>query len=247
MNRPNEDQGVVIVTGGAGGLGAAVVNYLADTGYRPVIFDVQDDAGRLLAEEVGSEYLRHDVTRVHDWQANLTATVERHGPVYGLVNAAGILTGYSFDEPDVDAFARVLAVNQVGVSVGIQVVGAHMRSQQRGSIVNICSAAGLAPTRSPDLAYTSSKWGVRGVSRVAALALAPHGVRVNSVLPGLTDTPMVSLAQQPTAHVSRIVSTIPMGRVGQPLDIARAVYFFLSELSGYCTAAELVVHGGLCA
>ncbi|WP_412520761.1 SDR family oxidoreductase [Actinomadura madurae] len=239
--------GVVMVTGGASGIGAAVVRHLASHRYTLVVLDIQDEAGVTVAEETNGTYLHHDVTRLEDWQANLAAAVDRHGSIYGLVNAAGIMTKYPFTEPDGYKFTQVVAVNQVGTALGTQVLGEHMRDNGRGSIVNISSAGAVPSTRSTDIAYVSSKWGVRGLSRVAAVALAPEGVRVNTVLPGITDTPMVRpQSDDPVPdRVALIANAIPMRRLAEPIDIARAVHFFISDLSAYCAGSELLVDGGL--
>lgn len=236
-----------MVTGGASGIGAAVVGHLASHGYTPVVLDVQDDAGAAVAAEAGGSYLHHDVTDLDHWNTNLATTVARSGPVRGLVNAAGIMTKYPFTEPDGEMFGKVVAVNQVGSALGTQVLGAHMRDNGGGSIVNIASAGAVPSTRSTDMAYVSSKWGVRGLSRVAAVALARDGVRVNTVLPGITDTPMVrpNRDEPVSDRIALIAETIPMGRFAEPVEIARAVHFFISDISSYCVGAELLVDGGL--
>ncbi|MGW1545845.1 SDR family NAD(P)-dependent oxidoreductase [Streptomyces sp. NPDC002346] len=160
--------------------------------------------------------------------------------------AAGVKSEYLLDSPpDPALFQRTAAVNQLGVILGVQIVGRHLRVQGRGSIVNIASGAAMPPAQSPDLAYVSTKWGVRGISRVAARQLAPHGVRVNTVLPGLIRTPMIDgIIERFPERVAEIEAAIPLRRMGEPDDIARAVYFFLSELGTYATGAELVVDGG---
>jgi 3alpha(or 20beta)-hydroxysteroid dehydrogenase len=237
---------VVMVSGGASGIGAEVVRLLASHGYLMVVMDVQESLGKAVAEEAGGIFLPLDVTDLAGWRANLDACTERFGDVFGLVSCAGVHAEYHFDDPDPPLFTMVHQVNQLGVALGVQVLGAHMAQRGKGSIVNISSGAGMPPSRTPDIAYASSKWGVRGISRVAALRLAPLGVRVNTVLPGLIDTPMIAgIREADPERVVQVNQSIPMRRIGRPLDIARAVYFFISELGEYCAGAELLVDGGL--
>jgi 3alpha(or 20beta)-hydroxysteroid dehydrogenase len=237
---------VVMVTGGASGIGAAVSGLLASHGYHVVVMDVQEALGKTVADEVGGRFLPLDVTDLAAWRSSLADCVQRFGGVFGLVNCAGLHAEYHFDEPDPAMFVKVASVNQLGVALGVQVLGEHMAQRGTGSIVNISSGAGMPPTRTPDIAYASSKWGVRGISRVSALRLAPHGVRVNTVLPGLTDTPMIAgIREVDPDRVVAVSQSIPMRRIGKPLDVARAVYFFISELGEYCAGAEILVDGGL--
>ena len=237
---------VVMVSGGASGIGAQVVRLLAGHGYLTVVMDVQDALGQAVAEEAGGIFLPLDVTDLAGWRSSLDVCRARFGGVFGLVNCAAVHAEYHFDDPDPALFATVLQVNQVGVGLGVQVLGEHMAERGRGSIVNISSGAGAPPTRTPDLAYAASKWGVRGISRVAAMRLAPLGVRVNTVLPGLIDTPMIGrIREVDPDRVVAVTQSIPMRRIGQPLDIARAVYFFISDLGAYCAGSELLVDGGL--
>jgi 3alpha(or 20beta)-hydroxysteroid dehydrogenase len=237
---------VVMVSGGASGIGAEVVRTLAARGYLPVVMDVQEALGKAVADESGGIFLPLDVTDLAGWRSGLAVCIERLGGVFGLVSCAAVHAEYHFDDPDPALFATVLRVNQVGVGLGVQVLGEHMAQRCRGSIVNISSGAGAPPTRTPDLAYAASKWGVRGISRVAAMRLAPLGVRVNTILPGLVDTPMIArIREVDPGRVTAVNQTIPMRRIGRPLDIARAVYFFISELGEYCAGSELLVDGGL--
>lgn len=236
----------VIVTGGASGIGAATVRLLAEHGYRVVVADLQEDRGTAIAAEVDGLFVRHDAVDLASWEALLTTTVERHGSVQGLVTAAGVKNEYLLENPpDPEQFTRIVAVNQLGTAIGLQVVGGHLRQRRQGSIVTVSSGSAMPPSQSPDLAYVSSKWAVRGLSRVAARQLAPYGVRVNTVLPGLVRTPMIAkVVEEFPERVAAIEQAIPLRRMGEPIDIARTVHFLLSDLSGYCTGSELVVDGG---
>ncbi|TYL55491.1 SDR family oxidoreductase [Nocardioides sp. BGMRC 2183] len=236
----------VLVTGGASGIGAATCRLLATHGHPVVVADVHDGAGRAVAAEVNGLFVHLDVGDPEDWSTVLRVATDRFGRLYGLVSAAGVKSEYLIDSPeDEELFARTARVNQFGVLLGVQVVGQHLRAGGEGSIVNIASAAAMPPAQSPDLAYVSTKWGVRGISRTAAKALAPYGVRVNTVLPGLINTPMIAgVAAGDPERVAQISAAIPLGRVGEPDEVACAAYFFVSDQSSYATGAELVVDGG---
>nr|WP_181410686.1 SDR family NAD(P)-dependent oxidoreductase [Nocardioides humi] len=175
----------VIVTGGASGIGAATCRTLAAHGFSVVVSDRQVAAGEAVAAEVGGLFVRHDVGEPADWHRAVEAATDRFGGIHGLVAAAGVKSEYLLDSPeDPGLFERTVRVNQYGVLLGLQVVGRRLREAGAGSIVTIASAAGMPPAQSPDLAYVSTKWGVRGLSRTAARALAPTGYGSTRCCPG---------------------------------------------------------------
>lgn len=239
----------IIVTGGASGIGEATCRLIARQGGRVIISDIQDRAGRKLAEETGGLFLRHDVRDEAGWRTMLDEAKTRFGRIHGLVACAGVKSNSAFDmAPDIEGFDQTVAVNQRGVLLGLQIVGRYMREAGGGAIVNVASATGMPPAISQDIAYVGTKWAVRGISRTAARQLAPFGVRVNTVLPGLVRTPMIagSMDADPE-QVARAEASIPMRRIAEPVEIARAVCFLLSDLASYATGSELTVDGGLVA
>jgi 3alpha(or 20beta)-hydroxysteroid dehydrogenase len=234
---------VTIITGGAGGLGAAFARHIVARGGNVVVADLLDDEGKALADELGppARYTHLDVTDPDHWSAAVQFTLAEFGVLNGLVNNAGVSTGQYIEHEPVDHFRTVLEVNLVGVFNGLQAAIGPMRSAGGGSIVNISSAAGLF-----GLAFTAgygaSKWGVRGLSKIAAVELGCDRIRVNSVHPGMTYTPM-------TVNVGIQVGegnypNTPMGRVAVPEEIAGAVGYLLSDDAAYVTGAEIAVDGG---
>ncbi|WP_338699248.1 glucose 1-dehydrogenase [Streptomyces sp. Q6] len=233
----------VLITGGARGIGGEVARTAIAAGANVVIGDVLDDDGKALAGELGerARYVHLDVTDEEEWQAAAAYATAEFGRIDGLVNNAGISTGMPFETESVERFRKVLDVNLVGVFAGMKTVVPAMREAGGGSIVNISSAAGLmglALTSS----YGASKWGVRGLTKIAAVEQGTAKVRVNSVHPGMTYTPMT--AQVGIQQGDGNYPNTPMGRVGEADEIAKAVVFLLSDDSSYVTGAELAVDGG---
>jgi 3alpha(or 20beta)-hydroxysteroid dehydrogenase len=232
---------VAIVTGGASGLGAAAAAQMARDGARVVITDLRDEEGEKTAAGIGGVYLHQDVTSEDDWQAVVDATVDRYGRVDGLVNNAGIDSWSLIENETLERFERVLKVNLTGVFLGLKAVIPPMRATGGGSVVNIGSAAGLTghPLSS---GYGAAKWGGRGLTRVAAVELGRHRIRVNSVHPGLVYTPMTM------AHGAKLgegnFPLAPLGRVGEPAEIGAVVSFLISDSASYLTGAEIAVDGG---
>ncbi|MGW7412832.1 glucose 1-dehydrogenase [Streptomyces sp. NPDC054863] len=238
------DGKVVLVTGGARGLGAATARAVVDGGGRVVVTDALAAEGAALAEELGegaARFVAHDVTSESSWQAAVAFALREFGRVDGLVNNAGISSGELLEDADVQRFRRIVEVNLVGVFIGMKTLVPVLREGGGGSIVNISSAAGLTGMVRT-AGYGASKWGVRGLSKTGAAELGGSRIRVNSVHPGMTYTDM-------TAHVGIEVGEgrfpgAPLGRVGVPQEIAAAVAFLLSDAAAYVTGAELAVDGG---
>lgn len=229
---------VVIVTGASGGQGAAEVAWLVREGAHVLATDVAEDGPAYPTGPGTVVYRRLDVTRPEDWQAAVAAARERHGEVHGLVNNAGIAHRARLDDVTLRDWDRVMAVNVTGALLGIQAVTPVM--PRGGSIVNVASVAALISHYT--VAYTASKWALRGLSRVASMELGPRGIRVNTICPGYVETPMTQTA--PPAFREASLEVAPLGRLGTPEDVAPLVGFLLSDESAYMSGAEIAVDGG---
>jgi 3alpha(or 20beta)-hydroxysteroid dehydrogenase len=237
---------VAIVTGGARGMGAATVRVFVSEGARVVIADVLDEEGEKLAKELkGSAiFQHHDVTSEESWRKVIARTVETFGSIDVLVNNAGILLFKTIADTSKADFERVLGVNLLGTFLGTKLVGEQMVARKRGSIINISSADGMKGANSLG-AYAASKWGIRGLTRVAAMEFGHKGVRVNSVHPGGIDTAMGNPYAEPKAEVNKRYSMVPLQRVGEPEEVARTSLFLASDDSSYLCGAEIAVDGGM--
>ncbi|MGW2402386.1 glucose 1-dehydrogenase [Kitasatospora sp. NPDC001664] len=233
----------VLITGGARGLGAEAACQAVAAGANVVITDVLDEEGRATAAELGerARYHHHDVTSEADWAAVVAFAVAEFGGVHGLVNNAGISTGSFLVDESVEHFRKVVDINLTGVFIGMKAVVPALREAGGGSIVNISSAAGLMGL-ALTAGYGASKWAVRGLSKIGAVELGVDRIRVNSVHPGMTYTPMT--AQVGIERGEGNYPNTPMGRVGEAPEIAAATVFLLSDEASYITGAELAVDGG---
>lgn len=240
------DGKTAIITGAARGQGAAAARLFVAEGAHVVIGDVLDDVGAALAADLGpaATYRHLDVSSEADWQTVVDETVQEHGGVDVLVNNAGILRFAALPDMALDDYLRIVNINQVGTFLGMKTVAKPMIAAGSGSIVNISSVEGLAGM--PYLtAYTSTKFAIRGMTKVAALELGPLGIRVNSVHPGMIETDMVKdAAGGHDVDLSPAAKRIPLRRMGQAEDIAEVVLFLASERSAYVTGAELAADGG---
>ena len=236
---PDMTHHIAIVTGGSRGNGAAQCRALVAAGALVLITDVLDAEGEQLAKDLGDRALyRHlDVTREGDWRAAVAMTEQRLGPITVLVNNAGIPGGGILEETTLEDWNRVISVDLTGTFLGMKHVAPSMKTAGRGSIVNISSVQGFRGSAFV-YGYVAAKWGVRGMTKSAAIELASHNIRVNTVAPGFFDTPM--MAGQDATDLE-----IPMRRAGDPAELAKTVVFLASDDSSYTTGAEIAVDGGL--
>ncbi|MFD7262706.1 SDR family NAD(P)-dependent oxidoreductase [Streptomyces sp. NPDC059874] len=232
---------VVVVTGAGRGQGAAEARLFAEAGARVVVTDVREDEGRAVAAELGDEglYVRHDVADPASWAGVVAAAVSAFGTVSALVNNAALWRTAHVEEQSLEEFETLLRVNLLGPFLGIQAVAPVLRAGGGGSIVNISSTAGLVGIPG-HAAYGSTKFGLRGLTRSAALDLAGDRIRVNSVHPGAIDTPMVA-----EAVAGRDWSHVPLRRMGRPEEVGELVLFLCSDASSYVTGTEFTVDGGM--
>ena len=241
------DGKVALVSGAARGMGAAEVRRLHADGASVVAGDILDDDGKALADELGDRvrYVHLDVTSEEQWQSAVEQTEREFGKLDVLVNNAGILLFHAITDTPLEELRRVLDVNLVGAFLGMKHAIPAMKRAGGGSIVNISSTEGLAATLFCG-AYTASKFGVRGITKVAAIEYGGDKIRCNSVHPGGIDTPMTRAVMDETGR-KYVASKVPLKRMGTAEDIADLVAFLASDESSYCNGAEFVIDGGVTA
>jgi 3alpha(or 20beta)-hydroxysteroid dehydrogenase len=239
------DNKVAIVTGGAMGQGEAIVRAYVAEGAEVVVADIAKEAGQALADELGdsAHFFAHDVSDAASWATLVEDTNARFGPVNVLANNAGLLRFGRIEEMPLEEFMLLVNVNQVGSFLGMQAVARTMRKNGGGSIINASSIEGIAGMPSCT-AYAATKWAIRGMTKCAAMELGPKGIRVNSVHPGMIDTPMTRV-HGGDAAMEFGASRVPLRRVGHPEDVAPLYVFLASEESAYINGAEITVDGGV--
>jgi 3alpha(or 20beta)-hydroxysteroid dehydrogenase len=231
---------VVLVTGGARGMGAAHAEALVAEGARVVIGDILDDPGQSVAEKLDDAaiYVHLDVSDPDQWDQAVAASLENFGRLDALVNNAGIVKMGSLRGSSLSDWQQVLDVNLTGPYLGMRAAIEPMITAGGGSIVNISSVEGLAGSAHMH-AYVAAKFGLRGITKSAAVELAGYNIRVNSIHPGLVHTPLSE------GVTEEFMAPIPMRRGASPAEIAAFVVFLVSDESSYATGAEFVVDGGL--
>ncbi len=244
------DSKVAIVTGGAMGQGEGIVRAFVAEGAKVAIADVAKEQGQALADELCQElgdgvahFVHHDVSDEASWAALVEDTAQRWGPVNVLANNAGILRFGEIGATPLEDVELLFRVNQLGCFLGMQAVVPTMKANGGGSIINASSVEGLAGM-SNCTAYAATKWAIRGMTKCAAHELGRRKIRVNSVHPGMIDTPMTRVHGGDLA-MEYGASTVPMRRVGPPEDVAPHYVNLASHESSYVNGAEIAVDGGV--
>lgn len=236
---------VAIITGGARGMGESHVRRFIEEGAKVVFTDINTSAGEALAEELGENavFVEHDVTDADGWKTVVDQAESAFGPVNVLVNNAGISMSKTIFEMTEAEYRKIIDINQISVFLGIKAVLPSMQKAEGGSIVNISSMNGIvggAP------GYTDSKFAVRGLTKAAAIQLGGLGIRVNSVHPGVIETPMVSEGDA-VEQIREFAKQIPMKRTAQSEEVTNMVAFLASDEASYSTGSEFIIDGGLTA
>lgn len=236
---------VAIITGAAQGMGAAHARAFVKEGAKVVLTDLNDDKGQALALELGANslFIKQDVTSKEDWDRVIEATEAHFGLIDILVNNAGITQSKSLLETSLDDYRRIVEINQVSVFLGMKAVVPSMIKAGGGSIVNISSINGLVGGA---IGYTDSKFAVRGMTKAAALECAAYNIRINSVHPGVIETPMI-MQEDTRSAVEAFAQHIPLKRVAKPEEVSSLVLYLASDDSSYSTGSEFVVDGGITA
>ena len=243
---------VAIITGGGGGLGKAQAVLLAKEGAKVVVTDLDEAQGKSVAEEIkenGGEaiFIRHDVSSEAQWKSVIKVTLEKFGKLDILVNNAGVIIFKNIHDTSLDEWRWLMSINLDGVFLGTKYAMEAMKKSGGGSIINISSAAGIIGTLDTS-AYHASKGGVRIFTKAAALECSKAGydynIRVNSVHPGVMKTAMVEGLMEDEEKRKAALSWHPIGRFGEPEDVAYGVLYLASDESSFVTGTELVIDGG---
>ena len=237
---------VIIVTGGAGGMGASHARSFIKEGAKVVITDLNENAGTELAKELGENavFIKHDVTKQDDWNNVISEAEEKFGPVHGLINNAGVGIMNPIEVMTEEEYMKIININQLSVFLGMKAVLPSMRKVKTASIVNISSLSGLIGNVG-GVGYNASKFAVRGMTKVAALEFAEYNIRVNSIHPGVIETAMIGAGN--TELINEISKTIPLKRIAQPEEVTNLALYLVSDESSYSTGAEFIIDGGLSA
>jgi NAD(P)-dependent dehydrogenase (short-subunit alcohol dehydrogenase family) len=240
---------VALISGGARGMGAVEARLFAREGARVVLGDVLDAEGRAVEADIrraGGEavYVRLDVTRETDWAAAVDTAAGRFGKLDVLVNNAGVGGPGRVEDVTLPEWNRVMDINSTGVFLGTRAAIPAMRRAGGGSIVNISSQLGLVGVDNSSPQYQASKGAVRLLTKATAIQYAKERIRVNSVHPGPIVTPMTEARRGDPAAYALTVSRIPLGRYGEPEEVALGVLYLASDESSFVTGAELVIDGG---
>jgi 3alpha(or 20beta)-hydroxysteroid dehydrogenase len=243
---------IAIITGAARGMGAASAVLFANEGARVVLVDKRDDLGGAVADQINDDqpgaavYVNADVTEPDGWKGIIDATIARFGPPNVLLNNAGIIRVQPLLETDLETFNKVIDTNLTSCFLGMRAAVPLMRVNGGGSIINVASPQGYEG-RANFGAYTASKFGVRGLTRTASIEFGPMGIRVNCVVPGPIRTAMTERKDWTDDDYAKAYGGYPLGRRGEPHEVAAVNLFLASDDSSYCTGADFIADGGVLA
>lgn len=244
---------VAVITGAASGIGKATASLLAKEGAKVVIADINEADGKKAADEIGREggkslFVKLDVTSEGDWSELIKKTVSEFGKVDVLVNCAGALFAKPIEETSLEEWRWLMSVNVDGVFLGTKYAIGTMKKSGGGSIINISSMAGIVGTTDDTAAYCASKGAVRLFTKAAALECSKAGhnynIRINSVHPGITETPLNEPLRKVEEIKQSLIARHPIGFLAKPIDIAYGILYLASDESRFATGAELVIDGG---
>lgn len=234
-----------LVTGAAQGMGEQHVRRFIEEGANVVLTDISAEKGQALAEELGEKalFIKHDATSAEDWENVVSETEKKFGPIHILVNNAGISMNKSLLTITEKEYRKIVDINQVSVFLGMRTVAPSMKKTTGGSIINISSINGIVGGA---IGYTDTKFAVRGMTKAAALELSHSGIRVNSVHPGVIQTPMIDQEDSREA-IKQFAKSIPLERIAEPGEVTNMVLFLASDEASYVTGSEFIVDGGITA
>ena len=230
------DGSVIVVSGGSRGIGAAISQALASEGAKVVVADLLDQEGRATADKVGGTYAHLDVTDPDSWRSVIEAATTTYGKLTGLVNNAGVVGFTPVGATSLEEWNRIIGINLTGVFLGMEAATPALKAAGGGVIVNLSSTAGMQGY-SNLAAYVASKWGVRGLTKAAALDLGPANIRVVSIHPGGIRTPMTAGLDE------KAYARQPIARIGEPEEIAKLAVFLIADAT-YSTGTEFIADGG---
>lgn len=236
---------VIIITGAAQGMGKSHAKKCVNEGAYVVITDLNTEAGQKTADEFGDKamFITHDVTKEEDWKKVVHTVLEKWGQIDVLVNNAGITFNTPMEDLALDSYMKILNINQVSVFLGMKSVASTMKKQKNGDIINISSINGIVGGA---IGYTDTKFAVRGMTKAAAKELSPYNVRVNSVHPGVIQTPMLE-QEGVKQQVEEFVKSIPIRRTAESEEVSNMIVFLASDDSTYATGSEFILDGGITA
>lgn len=238
---------IVIVTGGGSGIGAAHARVFAREHARVVVTDIRPEAGEAVAGEIRARgldaiFLPHDVASEDSWAQVVEGTIAHYGGLTTLVNNAGLNHMRGVEDETVEGWNHIVSIDQMGTWLGMRAAMPHLRASGNGAIVNISSVLGIMGSVTC-LSFHAAKGAVRMMSKAAALEYADRAVRVNSIYPGMIDTPQLDTMLPEEREMIR--TSIPMKRIGLPEEVANCSLFLCSDEASYVTGAEIIVDGGL--